>query len=85
MVAVLFICGALIMAAFAIVKYEDLDDTISKIHGQDEKDTMYGNCADGTCKNNGKCVKIIQGGYYCICNSEKFYGRHCENGRKIHD
>ena len=78
-VSVSLICIAIIIAAIAVAKYGELNKKISNFHGHNEDN--YNACPDSPCRNDGKCVKIVQGGYYCICDSQKYYGRHCEQGR----
>ena len=94
---VLLLCGAYILGAISISKYQGLRNDVSQMNNAiDEKEVagesstsnqsdsspfLYNlSCEDDPCKNNGTCVTVIHAGYYCICNSERFHGRHCENG-----
>ena len=100
---VLLLCGAYILGAISISKYQNLSNDVSKMNkleeisnniveeeiaresttsNESDSSTFWHNlsCEDDPCENNGTCVTVIHAGYYCICNSERFYGRHCENG-----
>ena len=56
------------------------EEITSESNTNNESDSSILSCEHDPCKNNGTCVTVIHAGYYCICNSERFHGRHCENG-----